>query len=100
MMRYDTPVSFAREKNKYNNKTGNTETVISYQTEVLANVSDTSAEMSSLMYGQVKKGTYTIIIQGKPPHVFDCILIGGKKYTVDKSRETHLTSTYFLSGGT
>lgn len=93
------PVSFIKESDTYNYETGNTDATVINQTDTLANVSDTSAEMCNLMYGKLKTGTYTVIIQNGIDHVFDYILIDSKKYTVNKIRRLRLTTTYFVSGG-
>lgn len=98
-MRYDTPVSFILERGEFDDSTGNTNTVIAEKTVMLANVSDTAARMSDLLYGKIKVGAYTVIIQNAVPHPFDYILIDGKRYTVDKARDLRRTTTYFVSGG-
>lgn len=98
-MRYDKMVSFVLEKGEFNSETGNTDTVISKQTGLMANVSDMSTDKQKLYYGKLKNEAYTIIIQGRVPHAFDYIIMRGKKYTVDRSRELPLTTTIFMSGG-
>lgn len=98
-MRFDRPVIFIRTKKQYNEQTGNTESVIVEQIAKLANITDTTDKWLQLIYGKFKSGAYTVIIRGKVPFAFDYLLIGDKRYTVDKARFPRLTTTYFVSGG-
>lgn len=98
-MRFDTAVSFIREEGEYDYSTGNTDAVVAYRTDVFANVADTTATLQSIMYGQIKNGAYTIIIQNGVPHAISHVLMGGKKYIVDQTRKLRRTSTFFVSGG-
>lgn len=102
-MRYDTPVTFVYEGDEeFDYETGNT-IVKTSEIQKLANVTDTAAEMMQLMYGSIKNGAYTIIIQNtakEPNH----IIMDGRKYMIGKTqyipKRNPRTTTYFVYGGT
>lgn len=97
-MRYDTPVLFVIEKNEYNYTTHNTDIVALVSCE-LANVTDTTAQTMTLMYGGIKNHAKTVIVQGRvttPSY----IVIGNRKYKIDRERHIRTGSTFWISGGT
>ena len=97
-MRFDTPVNFVAEiSSTYNTETGDYDDGQTRKEYRLANVMDTTTQTMNLVYGKIKQGSSTIIIQGDMPRPFDYILIGSKRYRVDTSRQLRRLVTFIVS---
>lgn len=86
-MRYDTPIYFQRtEAGEYDPDTGNYGPDKIVETKKYANVTEASVDTLSLIYGELRQGSYVIRLQRQYDQPFDRIRIGRKTYQVDFSR--------------
>lgn len=97
-MRFDTPIYFQRKvKGPYDASTGNygpatTEEVVRY-----ASITNTGTDTLSLVYGELKQGSFTVILQMPYTEPFDRIRIGDKHYRVDRERRLRTKHTFIVS---
>lgn len=97
-MRYDTPVFFrAVTPGDYDESTGNYEDDSIIETMVMASVMDTQTEMLKLIYGDIRQGSLTVVIQNHYDQPFDNIRIGGKIYRVDRTRRLRVKQSFIVS---
>ena len=97
-MRYSTPIYFVKEgEDEYDYATGDYVTTQPIKHEMWANVSDTGTERMQLIYGNLKQGAITVLIQGKYEEAFDYIEVGDKKYNVDAFRTFRNDQAFNLS---
>lgn len=83
-MRYDKRILFlTRKQGSYNEDTGNYDEDTYEEKEVFGAVSNTSDNMMSLVYGQLRQGSVTLHLQNHYQEAFDLIQIDEKKYQVD-----------------
>lgn len=86
-MRYVTPIYFQRvTPGEYNAETGNYGDDIITEERRFASVMDSGTETLRLVYGTIKQGSKTILIQLPYTKPFDYIRIGEKRYSVDFAR--------------
>ncbi len=86
-MRYDKPIYFQRvQQGEYNAATGNYGADIITEEKRYADITDTEAEMLTLVYGKVKQESLTLRLQRPYKEKFNRIRIGEKFYNVDKAR--------------
>lgn len=86
-MRYDTPIYFQRmESGSYDPDTGDYGPDKIAETKKYANVTEASVDTLSLIYGELRQGSYVVRIQRQHDQPFDRIRIGRKTYQVDFSR--------------
>lgn len=97
-MRFDTPIYFQRKvKGPYDASTGNygpatTEEVVRY-----ASITNTGTDTLNLVYGELKQGSLTVILQMPYTVPFDRIRIGDKHYRVDRERRLRTKHTFVVS---
>lgn len=97
-MRFDTPIYFQRKvKGAYDTTTGNygpatTEEVVRY-----ASITNTGTETLNIVYGEIKQGSLTVILQMPYTEPFDRIRIGDKYYRVDRERRLRTKHTFVVS---
>lgn len=97
-MRFDTPIFFRRKvKGPYDPTTGNygpatTEEVVRY-----ASVTNTGTETLNIVYGELKQGSLTVILQMPYTDPFERIRIGDKYYRVDRERRLRTKHTFVVS---
>lgn len=98
-MRFDTPIYFRRlTQGAYNETTGNYDDDTVAETEVMASVMDTQMEMLKLIYGDIRQGSLTVVIQNHYDQPFDNIRIGDKVYRVDRTRRLRVKQSFVISG--
>lgn len=86
-MRFDKPVFFQHiQPGEYNADTGNygEDTII--EEKRYADVNDTGTEMLNLVYGNIKQGALTILLQRPYTAPFNRVRIGSTIYKVDFKR--------------
>ena len=97
-MRFDTPIYFQRKvKGAYDATTGNygpatVEEVVRY-----ASITNTGTETLNIVYGELKQGSLTVILQMPYTEPFDRIRIGDKYYRVDRERRLRTKQTFVVS---
>lgn len=97
-MRFDTPIYFRHlTQGAYNESTGNYDDDTVAETEVMASVMDTQTEMLKLIYGDIRQGSLTVVIQNHYDQAFDNIRIGGKIYRVDRTRRLRVKQSFIVS---
>lgn len=97
-MRFDTPIYFRRlTRGAYNESTGNYDDDIVAETEVMASVMDTQTEMLKLIYGDIRQGSLTVVIQNHYDQTFDNIRVGDKVYRVDRTRRLRVKQSFIVS---
>lgn len=97
-MRYDTLVTFVRRiQGEYDKATGNYAESTLDETDVFASVNDTRTSMLQLVYGTLRQGSYTIQLQNHYTDDFDYIVIDGKRYDVDFTRNLRHKQTFVVS---
>lgn len=97
-MRFDTPIYFRRlTQGAYNETTGNYDDDTVAETEVMASVMDTQTEMLKLIYGDIRQGSLTVVIQNHYDQAFDNIRIGDKVYRVDRTRRLRVKQSFVIS---
>lgn len=97
-MRYDTPIHFlVRDPGKYNASTGNYDEGVFRKTMMYASVYNSSVETLSLVYGEIRQGSYTIQLQNHYTELFDHIQIADKRYKVDHSQTLRSKQTFVVS---
>lgn len=97
-MRFDTPIYFRRlTQGAYNENTGNYDDDTVAETEVMASVMDTQTEMLKLIYGDIRQGSLTVVIQNHYDQPFDNIRIGDKVYRVDRTRRLRVKQSFIVS---
>lgn len=86
-MRYDTPIFFQKAvAGKYNASTANYDDDTITEDKRYASVMDSGIETLKLVYGDIKQGSLTILLQRPYTEPFDSIRIGDKKYRADFTR--------------
>ena len=86
-MRYDTPIFFQKAvAGEYNASTGNYDEDTITEDKRFASVIDSGVETLKLVYGKLKQGSLTIILQRPYSTPFKTIRIGDKIYSVDFTR--------------
>lgn len=85
-MRYDTPIYLQRITSAYNADTGNYDDIVA-EDMLRARVTDSGDNTLNLVYGTLKQGSKTVLLQRAYLLPFDRIRIGEKVYTVDFSRK-------------
>lgn len=96
-MRFDTPVFLQTiTPGEYNERTGDYAADSVAETEMYANVTDSSAQAQTLVYGGIKQGSVTVRFQDVVP-VFDYIRIGSKRYRADNTRALRTKTTFIMS---
>lgn len=97
-MRFDTPIYFRRlTQGAYNESTGNYDDDTVTETEVMASVMDTQTEMLKLIYGDIRQGSLTVVIQNHYDQPFDNIRINDKIYRVDRTRCLRAKQSFVVS---
>lgn len=97
-MRYDTPIYFQRiTPGILNPDTGNYSDPAIKEDAVYADVSDVSAEIIKLMYGNIRQGSLMIKLQNHYLKTFDRIRIADKVYRVDFIRTLRTKQTFVVS---
>lgn len=97
-MRFDTPIYFRRlTQGAYNETTGNYDDDTVTETEVMASVMDTQTEMLKLIYGDIRQGSLTVVIQNHYDQPYDGIRIGDKIYRVDRTRRLRVKQSFVIS---
>lgn len=86
-MRYEEIVYFVQPSTSiYDEETGDYNTQTKNVIEKLANVTDTSSETMTMLYGKITQGAKTFCIRDGLFEPFDYILYNGKRYDVKLSR--------------
>lgn len=85
-MRYNIPIYFQRVTSEYNASTGNYVDEVA-ESKRYAAVTDSGANTLKLVYGGLKQGSKTVLLQRPYLPPFDHIRIGEKTYNVDFSRK-------------
>lgn len=86
-MRYDTPIFFQKAvAGEYNASTGNYDEDTITEDKRFASVIDSGVETLKLVYGKLKQGSLTILLQRPYSAPFKTIRIGDKIYSVDFTR--------------
>ena len=97
-MRFDTRIAFVKAASgEYNEETGDWEDEEAIMTYDWADVTQTGEETLRLIYGEIREGVLTVRIQGRHRDPFDYILIGGKKYHVDRRRPLRRMDVFVVS---
>ena len=97
-MRYNTPIFFQSiTPGEYDTETGNYGNDILTETKRYADVTSASVETLHLVYGEIRKGSYTVRLQNRYNMPFDSIRIGNKKYHVDYSRPLKVKQVFVVS---
>ena len=98
-MRYDKEIRFIKEaETKYDPKTGNHEkTAQDTQIKCMASVIDASDKTIQIVYGELREGVLSIQLQNRMEEPFDYILIGSKRYKVDRKRNLRIKQTFIVS---
>lgn len=97
-MRFDTPIYFRRlTQGVYNESTGNYDDDTVAETEVMASVMDTQTEMLKLIYGDIRQGSLTVVIQNHYDQPYDNIRINDKIYRVDRTRRLRAKQSFVVS---
>lgn len=97
-MRYDTPVLFRTyHTGAYDPKTGDYSDVNPSDVEEWASVQDTKEETQRLLYGGLRRGSYTLQIQQAYTEPFTCICLYGREFQVDYSRKLRQKQTFIVS---
>ena len=95
-MRYSTPIYFINTKDKvFNSDTGNwdkTET----KEKVFADVTDASDSQVRFIFGELRKGCYTVRIRGKYGKPFEYIELNGVRYKAAHMRKPLTGQTYII----
>ena len=97
-MRFDTPIYFQRKvKGAYDATTGNygpatTEEVLRY-----ASINNTGTDTLNIVYGELKQGSLTLVLQMPYIEPFDRIRIGNKLYRADRERRLRTKHTFVVS---
>lgn len=98
-MRFDTPVYFERKvKGAYDATTGNYGPATTEEAVRYASVNNTGTETLNIVYGEIKQGSLTVILQMPYTEPFDRIRIGDKYYRVDRERRLRTKQTFVVSG--
>ncbi|WP_239462925.1 hypothetical protein [Faecalicoccus pleomorphus] len=58
---------------------------------------DTQTEMLKLIYGDIRQGSLTVVIQNHYDQPFDNIRIGDKVYRVDRTRRLRVKQSFVIS---
>lgn len=97
-MRFDTEIVFVKEaEGTYNADTGDWEDGEPEKIKDYASVTETGTEALDLIYGDVRQNSLTVRIHGRHTEPFDYILIGGKKYHVDRRRPLRRMDVFVVS---
>lgn len=97
-MRFDTPIFFqVVQPGEYDAVTGNYGADVVRETKRYASVTNSSIETLNLIYGELKQGSLTILIQGRYTEPFDRIRVGKKNYQVDMTREPRNMQAFVVS---
>lgn len=97
-MRYDTPIYFQSvQQGEYDPSTGNYGEDTPIEEMRWASVTDSTTETLNLVYGGIKQGSLTLRLQNHYDKPFDCIRIGGKRYSVDKARKLRTKQVFIVS---
>jgi hypothetical protein len=86
-MRFITPVYFQKIKSVYDAETGNYTDEILHEDKRFARVITAEIETLKLFYGDIKQGGLVIRLQRPYTANFDRIIVGGKVYSVESSRQ-------------
>lgn len=96
-MRYDTPVFFQKISGReYDENTGDYSDGNVEETRKFANVHNTYVETMQLIYGGIKKGSYTVHLQNHYVKPFDFIRIGDKRCEVSYRRKLRTKDIYIV----
>ena len=96
-MRYDTPIYFQRLKRGDLDENGNRETTVESEVVRYASVTNSGANTLTLVYGELKQGSYIVRLQNAYNEPFDCIRIGEKRYRVDMMRKLRTKQAFVVS---
>lgn len=97
-MRFDTPIYFQRKvKGAYDPSTGNYGPATTEEAVRYASVNNTGTETLNIVYGEIKQGSLTVILQMPYTEPFDRIRIGDKYYRVDRERRLRTKHTFVVS---
>ncbi len=96
-MRFNTPITFVKYTDSYDASTGDY-TATSQSTVCYADVTPTSEQMMTLVYGGVRQDSVTARLQNRFTGDFDEILIGGKAYRVAYRRPLAVKDVFVLTG--
>lgn len=97
-MRFDREIFFVRvTPGGYDPDTGDYADDTETLTRRMAAVQDTKTETLQLVYGSLKQGNYTVVLQNHYPDPFDLIQIGNGRYRVDYRRRLRQKDTFIVS---
>lgn len=95
-MRFNIPITFVKYTDSYDASTGDYNTT-SHSTLRYADVTPTSEQMMTLVYGGVRQDSVTARLQNRYTGDFDEILIDGKAYRVDYRRPLSVKDVFVLT---
>lgn len=97
-MRYDTIIYFQLvTAGEYDSSTGDYGEDTVTETKRYASVMDTKTETLLEVYGSLKQGSLTVLLQNQYTDAFDRIRIGDKAYRVDYRRDLRTKQTFIVS---
>ena len=97
-MRFDTPIYFQRKvKGAYDANTGNYGPATTEEDVRYASITNTGTDTLNIVYGELKQGSLTIILQMPYTEPFERIRIGDKNYRVDRERRLRTKHTFVVS---
>lgn len=96
-MRFDTPIYFERiRQGDYDTSTGNYGEHTEKERRDAA-VTASTTETMTVVYGAMKQGSLTVVLQNHYTKPFDQIRIGEKAYRVDRQRKLRVKHTFVVS---
>lgn len=99
-MRFDTPVYFQTiQRGAYDPATGDYAEDTVEETMRYASVMDTQKETLRLIFGEIRQGSKTVILQYKTDASFrpDRIRIGNEVYSIEYRRRLRVKETFIVS---
>ena len=96
-MRFDTPVYFQRiTAGRYDPDSGDYAVGGITEDVRYASVTDTGDETLHLLFGEIKQGVKTVVLQNHYDKPFDRIKIGQKVYAVKRARRLRFKHSFIV----